>query len=128
VLLLRAQQGKLHFGYVFGYGLLGCIIVYALINLMHHDGISFDRTVSILGYSMLPIVVIATIAPVVSLKYSCARCLVGGVLIGLCAMRRGVFGTSLSVFVILWCTFNATRYIEKALQMREQVRCSRFVR
>ena len=28
------QTGKLHFGYIYGFGMLGCIAVYLIINLM----------------------------------------------------------------------------------------------
>ena len=31
-------RGKLHFGYVYGFGLSSCVATYVLLNLMHQDG------------------------------------------------------------------------------------------
>ena len=55
-------------GYVFGYGMVGCFVLYALINLMSPSGIMFDRSLSALGYSMLPIVALAAIGVVLNLQ------------------------------------------------------------
>lgn len=65
---LYVQAGKVHFGYVYGIGLLGCVGMFALLNLMNVTGIPFLLTVSILGYSLLPIVSLAMFAVFVSLK------------------------------------------------------------
>ena len=121
---MLSQQGKLHFGYVFGYGAIGCTVVYSLINLMHQEGVSFDRTASVLGYSMLPIVMLATIAPVVSLQcvaVSSQRALASLFSLLDLVFDRSTFGSVLSICAIVWSTFNATRFFEHALSMREQV-------
>lgn len=55
-LLLR---GKVHFGAIYGVGSIGCLGIYAVLNLMMKEGkggIDFARTVSVLGYSLLPLV------------------------------------------------------------------------
>lgn len=93
-------QGKIHFGYIFGFGFIGCFLVYLVMNLMSAEGITLDRTMSILGYSLLPIVLLGMINIFVS--------------------TTGVVGYFVSIAFIVWSTFNATRFIEKALEMREQ--------
>jgi hypothetical protein len=97
--LLLLLQGKLHFGILIGYGFLGSFMLSTLINVMSPDGITLDRTISILGYAMLPL------------------CFVG--FLSLIGVVTGLFGTVVSIGSILWCTLNATRCIER-LGMREQ--------
>lgn len=92
--------GKVHFGYIYGFGLVGCLVMYVILNLMSEEAISVDRTMSILGYSLLPILLLATLNIFVDLK--------------------GSLGMAVSFLVILWCTVNATRLFEKALSMQEQ--------
>ena len=58
-------SGKLHFGYLFGFGMVGCFFIYTVLNLMNQNqatqahGIDSYRVVSILGYSLLPIVILS---------------------------------------------------------------------
>lgn len=92
--------GKVHFGYIYGFGLVGCLLMYVILNLMSDEAISVDRTMSILGYSILPIVLLAIFNIFIDL--------------------RGTIGLLLAGAVIAWCTLNATRLFEKALGMREQ--------
>ena len=92
--------GKVHFGYIYGFGLIGCLIMYVILNLMSDEAISVDRTMSILGYSLLPIVLLAIFNIFINLK--------------------AAVGMALALLVILWCTLNATRLFEKALSMQEQ--------
>merc|ERR1719384_1819672 len=49
-------SGKLYFNYIYGIGLLGCLAMYALLNLMSVSGVSFVCVVSVLGYCLLPMV------------------------------------------------------------------------
>jgi len=156
-------QGKLHFGYLFGFGLIGCSLMFVVLNLMAPDneydqdhfnllsgmpvlgrgmgsvmgmnpnmnmnmpvnsalsgtiswtsgggsssssssrgggGISFDRTTSVLGYSLLPLVLLAAVLVFVSLP--------------------GVVGFVVAAAVIAWCTLTATVFFETALEMRDQ--------
>ena len=67
---------------------------------MAEEAISVDRTMSVLGYSLLPIVLLAVL--------------------GIFADLRGAIGLALALLVIMWCTVNATRLFEKALSMQEQ--------
>jgi len=98
--IISAMQGNFRFGYIFGHALLGASLVYLLINLLHAEGISFDRTASILGYCLLPLCTLASL-DAIKLIYGAAGSLASAIMIG-------------------WCTFCATRYLERALQMREQ--------
>ena len=60
-------RGKLHFGYVYGFGLSSCVTTYVLLNLMHQDGgVAFGTVVSFLGYCLLPVVLLAAASIVVS--------------------------------------------------------------
>jgi hypothetical protein len=94
------MTGKVHFGYIYGFGVVGCLLMYVILNLMSDEAISVDRTMSILGYSLLPIVLLAVFNIFIDL--------------------RGSIGLLLSLVVIGWCTLNATRLFEKALSMSEQ--------
>mmetsp|Transcript_12890 Transcript_12890/g.20664 ORF Transcript_12890/g.20664 Transcript_12890/m.20664 type:complete len:227 (+) Transcript_12890:322-1002(+) len=93
--------GKIHFGYIYGFGLIGCLGMYTILNLMSENAsIDFYRTMSILGYCLLPLVSLAALHIFISLK--------------------GVFGFILAAVTILWCTIAATRFIEATLDMRHQ--------
>ena len=58
---VMGQTGKFHFGYICGFGVIGCVLMYIILNLMSDESISIDRTMSILGYSLLPMVLLALI-------------------------------------------------------------------
>lgn len=97
-----ALVGKLHFGYVFGFGVVGCVAMYAVLNLMtqRENGVELHVVFSVLGYSLLPIVFLAFVAVVVPLK--------------------GNVGLVLVPPSVGWCTLTATRFFEAALSAREQ--------
>jgi protein YIPF5/7 len=61
--------GKSHFGYVYGFILLGTISLHLILNLMSQTGVNFLRTASVLGYCLLPLVLTSAIGVVLSLKY-----------------------------------------------------------
>ena len=62
------QTGKLHFGYIYGIGLMGCVAMYFLLNLMSMQGVSMGVVVSVLGYCLLPMVVLSGVSIVLSLQ------------------------------------------------------------
>ncbi len=98
-------SGKLFFGYVFGFGAVGCLSMYTVINLMNHAGtvaIDIYRVFSVLGYALLPIVVLSGCTILLDLR------------------KHAWLGTPLTVLAILWCTQTATRFFEAATNMREQ--------
>lgn len=97
---------------------MGCIGMYVIVNLMQGDAgagggavtpgapapalpaLDFSLTFSLLGYCLLPIVLLAALAVFVSLK--------------------GVVGTVLGVTAILWSTLSAARFFEAALGMSDR--------
>jgi hypothetical protein len=94
-------MGKLHFGYIYGIGLTGCLVVCMLINVMSQkDSIDLYRTMSILGYGLLPIDVLAFIGVFVSLK--------------------NTLGTLVSLGCIVWATATSSRFFATAINMHQQ--------
>lgn len=92
--------GKVHFGYIYGFSMIGCFGLNLMLNLMSDVYIDMLRTVSIIGYCVLPILLLATVNIVIDLK--------------------GKIGFAFSVFAILWSSMMATRFVEKIGQMRHQ--------
>ena len=96
-------RGKLHFGYVYGFGLSSCVATYVLLNLMHQDGgVAFGTVVSFFGYCLLPVVLLAAASIVVS--------------------SSSVPGQVLGGLAVLASTCTSTRLFEAKLHMRPQ-RC-----
>lgn len=95
-------QGKVHFGHIYGIGLMGCIGMYSLLNLMASEEktISFTCTASVLGYCLLPMGLLSLIAVVFSLQ--------------------GIFGYLIASTAILWCTFSSSKLFTIALSMEGQ--------
>ena len=126
------QAGKVHFGYIYGFGITGAFGIYALLNLMCGDAHPADlvRVFSVMGYSLLPIVVLAGVAVVFDLRCVCRRRARGRHRRGCAAppsactrdtvARRGVFGIVVAAASIGWATVTSTRFFEKALGMSEQ--------
>jgi len=104
VLLLAGAlvlRGKLHFGYIYGFGLSSCVATYVLLNLMHQDGgVAFSTVVSFLGYCLLPVVLLAFGAIGVSVA--------------------SVPGQALGGLAVLASTCTSTRLFEAKLHMRPQ--------
>mmetsp|Transcript_16761 Transcript_16761/g.48581 ORF Transcript_16761/g.48581 Transcript_16761/m.48581 type:complete len:310 (-) Transcript_16761:636-1565(-) len=93
-------KGKVSFGYIYGCGTIGCAGMYAVLNLMSTQGIDVYRTVSVLGYCLLPIVFLAAVSVVVDL--------------------RGVLGYVLIPVGVLWCTNAAALFFVVQLGMHDQ--------
>lgn len=62
------QSGKVHFGYIYGIGLMGCTSMYVVLNLMSTMGVSAGCVVSVLGYCLLPMVLLSSFSVVVHLQ------------------------------------------------------------
>lgn len=56
-------QQKMQFGVIYSQMIVGCLSVYFIFNLMSERGIDLYRSVSVLGYSLLPIVILSILAP-----------------------------------------------------------------
>jgi hypothetical protein len=117
--------GKANFGYIYGFSVTCSIMLHQVIQLLYtrgpcavdasspsknhphgaagaggdSDEISMWETCSILGYSLIPVVILAAISIVISLK--------------------GWFGTFLSVGAILWSTYSATRLFDVKMLLRQ---------
>ncbi|KAK9886425.1 hypothetical protein WA026_016705 [Henosepilachna vigintioctopunctata] len=88
---LFLSGNKTHFGYVYGVTVLASLLMYGLLTLMTlEDGVFTVSTVfSILGYCLSPIVGLSVIGVFISLQ--------------------GLFGISLSIVAVLWCSLSASR-------------------
>ena len=93
----------MHFGYIYGFGVIGCLFLYLLLNLLSPERtIDIYRVCSVLGYCLLPIIGLAAVNIFVSVK------------------DLGYIGFALAMVCILWSTHTASRFFEKALYMSEQ--------
>mmetsp|Transcript_7137 Transcript_7137/g.9265 ORF Transcript_7137/g.9265 Transcript_7137/m.9265 type:complete len:327 (+) Transcript_7137:51-1031(+) len=96
-------NGKLHFGYIYGFGMFSCIGMALILNLMSpKDAISIWRVVSVLGYGLLPVNILAALNLVLNMK------------------NRGTLGMVLAGLTIFWCTSASTRLFERSCDMRDQ--------
>ena len=99
VLLMFA--GKVHFGYIYGLGVLGCVGAWGLVNVMSNkEGIDLYTTMSIVGYGLLPTLFLA--------------------FFGVFMKLTGPVGIFLSIGTVLWCTITASRFLECAVNMYHQ--------
>lgn len=90
-------SGKVHFNYIYGIGVLGCLSMYALLNLMSKSSVSITCIISVLGYCLLPMVFLSSIAILMSLQ--------------------GTVGMVLAVIAVLWCSISASKLFVSALSM-----------
>jgi hypothetical protein len=62
-------QYKINFGYIYGISVFGSILVFLLLNLMSkNNGILLYNTISVLGYCLIPIVLLSFIAVFMDMK------------------------------------------------------------
>ncbi|NXE58554.1 YIPF7 protein, partial [Calcarius ornatus] len=94
------MAGKVHFGYVYGMSAIGCLAMHALLNLMSVSGVSHGCVASVLGYCLLPMVILSSAAVLFSLQ--------------------GTPGTVLALFIIGWCSLSASKIFTSALAMEGQ--------
>lgn len=97
---LLLLQGKVHFGYIYGFGVLGCASMYAVLNLMSMTGVSAGCVISVLGYCLLPVVALSGITSVIKLQ-------------GLAAILLSALG-------IGWCSLSASKFFVTVLAMDSQ--------
>lgn len=60
--------GKVHFGYIYGVALMGWVSIYMILNLMSESGIDTLRTASVLGYCLLPMVLLSFVSLLLPLQ------------------------------------------------------------
>ncbi|KAK7096707.1 protein YIPF5-like [Littorina saxatilis] len=92
--------GKLSFGYIYGIGLVGCVAMYCLLNLMSMTGVSVGVCISVLGYCLLPMVFLSFSSVVLSLQ--------------------GIAGIVLVCVAVAWCSISASKLFVSALAMDSQ--------
>ncbi|XP_027625003.1 protein YIPF7 [Tupaia chinensis] len=92
--------GKVQFGYVYGMSALGCLGIHALLNVMSSSGVSCGCVASVLGYCLLPMVLLSSCAIFFSLQ--------------------GTFGTVAALVIISWCSLSASKIFISALNMEGQ--------
>lgn len=93
-------HGKVHFGFIYGIGVLGCLAIYALLNLMSPNGIALTCAVSVLGYCLLPMSLLSLLAAVLSFQ--------------------GVVGLMVAISAVSWCSLSASKLFVTALTMDHQ--------
>ncbi|XP_068961126.1 protein YIPF7 [Petaurus breviceps papuanus] len=92
--------GKVQFGYVYGMSAIGCLGIHALLNLMSTSGVSYGCVASVLGYCLLPMVILSSCAVFFSLQ--------------------GTIGTIAALIIIGWCSLSASKIFSSALTMEGQ--------
>jgi hypothetical protein len=96
-------SGKIHFGYIYGIAVVGCLSIYLLLNLMSppNTDISLICTISVLGYCLLPMVLLSGVSVLV-------------------ALSAGLFGYLLALSAITWCSLSASKLFVTALSLQNQ--------
>jgi len=98
-------SGKMHgFSYIYGFALSGCLAMALLLNLLSPPTrpLPIWSVISIMGYSLLPVNVLAFLNIFVRIK------------------KLDKFGVLLAGLVVLWCTIASTKLFERGWQMRDQ--------
>lgn len=97
---LLLLKGKVHFGYIYGVFTIGWLGIWAVLNLMSPIGIDIYRTASIIGYCLLPIVLLAAASIPLDLT--------------------GAAGLVLVPTAVLWCANAAALFFVVALGMDDR--------
>lgn len=92
--------GKIHFNYIYGIGAMGCLAMYSLLSMMSMEPVHFTVIVSVLGYCILPIVMLSALSIIVSLQ--------------------GVLGTLCAIAAVGWCALSASNLFITAFRMEHQ--------
>lgn len=99
---LLLLQSKVQFGVIYGQATVGCISLYVVFNLMSPRGIDLYRLTSILGYSLLPMVILSFFAVFLPIK------------------KVKLLGVVLGGGCIAWSTSTATKIFVATLSMHDQ--------
>lgn len=96
---LLLLSGKAHFGYIYGVALFGTVSLHYLFKLMATQGATIDlvRTASVIGYCLLPLVLLSVFAVFFSLD--------------------NMIGYLGSLVAVLWCTYSASGFFVAVLQL-----------
>jgi len=107
-LILGAEMvltGRFQFGYIYGFGVFGCISMTLIVNLMTSvsKGISIWTVSSVLGYALIPVNILAALKVIV---------------INLINLQT--LGRFLGIITVAWSTIASTRLLELGCGLREQ--------
>jgi len=96
--------GKIQFGYIYVYGLFGCIAMTLVVNLMSPSGaVSIWTVGSIMGYALLPVNLLALIKIFV-----------------MNIIHMQTLGNILGGLTVVWSTMASTRLLELGCDLRDQ--------
>ncbi|XP_034099924.1 protein YIPF5 [Drosophila nasuta] len=94
-------SGKVTFSYIYGIGVMGCIFFYCLLSMMvTRSQVTFGAVASVLGYCLLPMVVLSGINILITIQ--------------------GTLGLIVSGIAILWCAISASKLFATAFSMDHQ--------
>ena len=93
-------MGKIHFGFIYGITAMGCIAMYSLLNLMSEKGVSAACIGSILGYCLLPMVILSFVS--IGLTFA------------------GYLRIFVSVCFVFWCSAASSKLFVYSLNMANQ--------
>ncbi|TDG44248.1 hypothetical protein AWZ03_009333 [Drosophila navojoa] len=94
-------SGKVTFSYIYGIGVMGCIFFYCLLSLMvTRSQVTFGAVASVLGYCLLPMVVLSGINILITIQ--------------------GTLGLIVSGIAIFWCAISASKLFATAFSMDHQ--------
>lgn len=97
-------SGKMHFGYIYGFGMFGCLAMTLVLNLISpQQPINFWTVASILGYSLLPVNVLAAV-----------KILLVNI------AKLSTLGRVLGLLTVVWSTLASTRLFEVGCGMVDQ--------
>lgn len=66
---LPHQSGKVHFDYIYGVAVLGVLSLFLILNLMSEGGVDGYRIASVLGYCLLPMVMLSGLSIIFGLAW-----------------------------------------------------------
>ncbi|KAL4481622.1 hypothetical protein ABPG74_007711 [Tetrahymena malaccensis] len=98
---LLLLSGKLQFGYVYGFGISGTVAIYCIMNFLSmHKEIPLYNTLSILGYCLMPVIILSFFNVFISLRFS--------------------IGYVFALLSILWSTYAATNFFNELIHQEHQ--------
>ncbi|KAL4512775.1 hypothetical protein ABPG72_017460 [Tetrahymena utriculariae] len=98
---LLLLSGKMQFGYVYGFGISGTVAMYCIMNFLSmHKEIPLYNTLSILGYCLMPVIILSFFNVFISLRFS--------------------LGYIFALLSILWSTYAATNFFNELIHQQHQ--------
>ncbi|EAR93960.3 Yip1 domain protein (macronuclear) [Tetrahymena thermophila SB210] len=98
---LLLLSGKMQFGYVYGFGISGTLAIYCIMNFLSmHREIPLYNTLSILGYCLMPVIILSFFNVFISLRFS--------------------IGYVFALLSILWSTYAATNFFNELIHQEHQ--------